>query len=518
MEMRSSSVLSFALLASVVALSFAASSTAATVAPSVAAPLTPEQHAAFMNSAAGPTPMNDAAWFSACVLPNSAHLVSSRSAQSQGQPTWLPTVQRDEEGKHVHTEWSMQQEEQAVSSSPLSIPIAVPSRSPKVACAYSPSYRAAHEEQCAAVDAAAEPITEADAPRSDPTPAPFPALDFHLVEGRNHSCAAWGWFSDRLHEDGWSYLYVHSNSELDDATQARAAGFLEGALSYRHIYDHKLNQFNGMFDGSPLVSGPDTLSLAWIRDQAAFVLKQVDEAAKDPNAPLANYWAHQGLMLQQLQGVHAGYAAANPVPSRQLSYEELYWINFAGDFDDIQAAANWTAAVTYSDPLPDVLTLLENNGHCSALIRVTDSELLPPAQQQVLQEQSLLSEEEGVRARGPGKELFAAHVTWASYAFMNRMYKAYRLPFGNNVSATAVTMSSFPGIISRSAASSSNSNTSGEHNSSDGSSCTSAEIMQHAQPISPCIFLASIPCRFLYLSICRPSSASTTGTKLSKAV
>jgi hypothetical protein len=504
MKMRSSSVIFVALVASVLALSFAASSTAAaTAAPSVAAPLTPEQHAAFMNSAAGPTPMNDAAWFSACVPQSFAHLVSSRSAQSQGQPTWLPTVQRNEEGKHVHTEWSsnaQQQEEQTASASPLSTPLAVPSRSPKVACAYSPSYRAAHEEQCAAVDAAAEPISEADAPRSDPTPAPFPALDFQLVEGRNHSCAAWGWFSDRLHEDGWSYLYVHSNSELDDATQARAAGFLEGALSYRHIYDHKLNQFNGMFDGSPLVSGPDTLSLAWIRDQAAFVLKQVDEATKDPNAPLANYWAHQGLVLQQLQGVHAGYAAANPVPSRQLSYEELYWLNFAGDFDDIQAAANWTAAVTYSDPLPDVLTLLENNGHCSALIRVTDSELLPPAQQ--VQEQEQSTSEEGVRARGPGKELFAAHVTWASYAFMNRMYKAYRLPFGNNVSATAVTMSSFPGIVSRSAA-------------TINPQSTKRQFVARGEGGEGCNVLTLV--RFVHLYL-RPSSALTIGTRPWKAV
>jgi hypothetical protein len=112
-------------------------------------------------------------------------------------------------------------------------------RNPIYACAFSPSFRSAHSSDglcaehgdvLAAIDRSGEDGQVSAKPQ--PVPPPFASnVTFALRGGRDPSCQAYGWFTEELLSTGWNYLSVESNPEFSDEVQARAAGFLEGALT-----------------------------------------------------------------------------------------------------------------------------------------------------------------------------------------------------------------------------------------------------------------------------------------------
>jgi hypothetical protein len=83
---------------------------------------------------------------------------------------------------------------------------------------------------------------------------------------------------------------------------------------------------------------------------------------------------------------------------------------------------NVTGRVGATDPLSVVGPYLDENGHCSVLVKLTND------------------------ADGQPQDLLAAHTTWWDYAAMHRMYKTHRLHL-SGVATTAVTFSSYPGYV-----------------------------------------------------------------------
>ncbi len=199
-------------------------------------------------------------------------------------------------------------------------------RNPKVACIFSPSYVSEHTAECASL--AGLELLAQDAPPVDP---PFANVTFELRAGKDASCAAWGWYSDDMANSGWNYLSVVSNPSLSDAAQARAAGFVEGALTVRAIHEHKVNEFETLFlPQEPL--GPDNRTQAYVDDMMAFQLANIaSQGAND------TYWASVGLLYQQLQGMTDGFAASNTDPSWALTFNDLLMLQLDGDLADIQA-------------------------------------------------------------------------------------------------------------------------------------------------------------------------------------
>jgi len=294
----------------------------------------------------------------------------------------------------------------------------VPERNPVHACLFSPSYRAAHASLCADVR-----VESLDAAGAAPVPAPFASnVSFELVRGRDTSCAAYGWFSEELlnPNSGWNTLFVETNAALSDAVQARAAGFLEGALTVRPIHEHKINEWFVLFGANG--TGPDARVQAFLSDTTTFQLQQVDaHAASDP------YWAQAGNMLQQLQGIWEGFTALNNNPDWQMSFNDFLMLQNDAEMSDIQAAVQPELRIDpASAPLPKVMEFLERNGHCSALIKLTSPE--PAANATLL------------------PELFAAHDTWNGFSSTHRMYKVYNLSY-SHVASTVISLTSYPAFL-----------------------------------------------------------------------
>lgn len=49
--------------------------------------------------------------------------------------------------------------------------------------------------------------------------------------------AAWGRYDDNINTTGWAVLEVYTNSSLAPLTQARAAGYYEGAQTHQRIWE-----------------------------------------------------------------------------------------------------------------------------------------------------------------------------------------------------------------------------------------------------------------------------------------
>ena len=210
-------------------------------------------------------PAHEGAWFSACSIepPNSTVAHALRHGPST-MLRWHPTAKRAANGQHLSVADSLATDSSSTNDS-RAIPT-VPQRDPKHACRFSPSYRAQHSVQCAAIiQAGGERLSLEDASDTPAIEPPFPLQKYELRTGRNQSCGAWGWFSPKLLETGWNYVYIHANEAADDVTQAHAAGFLEGALTAQQIWEHSQNLFQLIFcqkekqtaKASPFVRSPN---------------------------------------------------------------------------------------------------------------------------------------------------------------------------------------------------------------------------------------------------------------------
>jgi len=219
----------------------------------------------------------ESAWWSACArtmptapLPSDSPWTSPALTQRQTH------VRRDDTGRHqdahahdlggTRTQRTADaRADPASASSPYAL-LAVPSRNASWACWFSASYVASNAAACDDVLSRPLVVRPGDVP---PLLPPFAPMSFELRAGVNHSCGAWGYLIDALQETGWNSFSATSNPALSDAAQARAAGFLEGALTARQIAEHKVNQFSLEFPTTPGFTGPDPLSDAFMHDANA---------------------------------------------------------------------------------------------------------------------------------------------------------------------------------------------------------------------------------------------------------
>lgn len=75
---------------------------------------------------------------------------------------------------------------------------------------------------------------------------------YKLREGDKKSYTlAWGHYSHEVDKDGWGKLYVWTSKDHTTNEQTLlsyfAAGYLEGALTYEHIYNHYWSWYDYTF-------------------------------------------------------------------------------------------------------------------------------------------------------------------------------------------------------------------------------------------------------------------------------
>ncbi|XP_063078139.1 phospholipase B-like 1 [Engraulis encrasicolus] len=222
---------------------------------------------------------------------------------------------------------------------------------------------------------------------------------------------AYGYFNDSLSSTGWSVLEIragYGRTTQSDAVTYFLAGYLEGYLTAQQMLSHYVNMYpHLMKDKRVLVPLSN-----FLREQDAWTRAQV-KLKKDKSDPL---WQHMGLIISQLDGLHAG--AADWAKSQQrefLSMFAIQFLNAVGDLLDlipVLRSRKFNLSELFSKP---------TMGHCSALIKML-----------------------------PGYEnLLFGHSSWYTYAASMRIYKHwdFRLSTAAAVATGKMSFSSYPGLL-----------------------------------------------------------------------
>ncbi|XP_015237849.1 PREDICTED: phospholipase B-like 1 [Cyprinodon variegatus] len=224
---------------------------------------------------------------------------------------------------------------------------------------------------------------------------------------------AYGYFNDTLLLSGWGVLEIRAGfggTAQGDETTFFLAGYLEGYLTAGQIYSHYTNMYPQLIkDEQVLIPLKNFMSKQdkWAREQVT------QRRNSDP------LWNHLGLILAQLDGLHAGAVEWAKSNQREpLPLFALQFLNGVGDLLDLVPAltsrSNSSAgAATFRRP---------GMGLCTALIKVRNN---------------------------PGYEmLIFGHSSWYTYAATMRIYKHwdFRVSDGH-VSTGQMSFSSYPGFL-----------------------------------------------------------------------
>lgn len=229
--------------------------------------------------------------------------------------------------------------------------------------------------------------------------------------------AAMAVYRNLINETGWAYLEVHTNPAVDDLTQARAAGFLEGRLSADILHPHVHNVARPFCDGREALCARIQQfldrNLNWVQQMVQ------KHAAKDV------YWHQVQLFYAQQMAILDGYnqSRQNDPSLPELTQHDILILNVQGDLEDLVTALAASDAPGLQQEHGRVL----GSGSCSALIK-----LVPSA-----------------------NELFVSHDTWSSYETMTRVQKKYVLNYhmgpgrakSELMPGRAMSFSSYPGVL-----------------------------------------------------------------------
>eukprot|EP01117_Protostelium_nocturnum_P000224 TRINITY_DN1029_c0_g1_i1.p1 TRINITY_DN1029_c0_g1~~TRINITY_DN1029_c0_g1_i1.p1 ORF type:complete len:536 (+),score=155.22 TRINITY_DN1029_c0_g1_i1:223-1608(+) len=188
-------------------------------------------------------------------------------------------------------------------------------------------------------------------------------------------------------------MNLESNANFDDKTQAYAAGYLEGWVLMKEIYQSYTNFYSMKDHLLPPVKDFPKKNLDWMRRQIQ-------------NGTGSQYWTQVNLVLEQTRGILDGYNKKCPTAWR-ITENQFIEYQMGSELGDINQSAQ------YKEQTMEDL-------HCSVLVRVSPD----------------------------GKELFATHNTWATFSRMLRTWRNVKLNFkaSSNV-AKAVSYSGHPGTI-----------------------------------------------------------------------
>jgi hypothetical protein len=198
---------------------------------------------------------------------------------------------------------------------------------------------------------------------------------------------------------GWDYLSLEGDGRYH-------AGYLEGYLTADTIL------LNGL--APPLGNGATG---QWVTDHIAYMQNKSKELRE-----VEQFWARVDDMLSFMEGIAAGASAAAPNGSGNITFVDVFMLNFAGtelpDVETAVAVQGQLGGSMFHNKLAKKGGLFRKKGvptHCSALIRVTPT------------------------------DLYVAQDTWDVYtSSVYRIHKVYNF-YGN-----VVAMSSYPGYIASS--------------------------------------------------------------------
>ncbi|KAJ8037244.1 Phospholipase B-like 1 [Holothuria leucospilota] len=224
---------------------------------------------------------------------------------------------------------------------------------------------------------------------------------------------AYGVYNDTFQTTGWGVLNVkagYSSKKYLENDVALAAGFLEGYLTSREIFQHTVNINATFFKGN---SEFPIILKKFFQKQDAWTRSMIK--AHEETDP---YWRGISLILSQYDGLVKGYNA-NPYQNKSLEAFNFQILNGCGDIIDLKHALMPETFVDWKHMTKSQLTkFIAENGHCSALIKV-----LPALE-----------------------NFFMSHSSWFTYQSTLRIYKHYDINV-SGLASTKMSFSSYPGFL-----------------------------------------------------------------------
>ncbi|XP_064612356.1 putative phospholipase B-like 2 [Liolophura sinensis] len=218
---------------------------------------------------------------------------------------------------------------------------------------------------------------------------------------------AYGNFTNKIDQTGWSFLDIVTEESFDDHIQAYAAGLAEGFLTSDLITLNWENTVKG-YCQTPL-SPYCTRLQTFLQTNLKWMYSQIEQLAD--NNPL---WHQVMLLLIQLNALHDGYVGISSEPSYVIK-DPFGFLMFqiGGDLEDLESALN-----------KEDRDRVHGSGSCSALIK-----LLPD-----------------------NADLYVSHDTWSGFETMLRILKKYdfgfhMIPQSDVIPGRAVSFSSYPGVL-----------------------------------------------------------------------
>jgi hypothetical protein len=223
-----------------------------------------------------------------------------------------------------------------------------------------------------------------------------------------------GYFNNTLNVTGWSLLEVQTTGrQVKNTDLMFAAGFLEGVLTAREIWQNFLNIKDA-------VIGKNSSSMSKLRDffmkQDKWMRSMIDSHPADEDS----LWRHVSYILAQFDGLYSGYKAVAK-PDWDTDVFVIQLLNGIGDFLDIQHVVEPTTRPDFTKMTKSQFEqFITSAGHCSALVKVTNG----------------------------FENLFMSHSSWFIYASTMRIYKHYHFDINDPDTRTlSLSFSSYPGFI-----------------------------------------------------------------------
>jgi len=240
--------------------------------------------------------------------------------------------------------------------------------------------------------------------------------------------AASGYYDEgQLTSTGWAVLDIAAQPD----TSAGGLPMAMYALGYleAHFTCRRMEQFIGNFMPGMFKKGhPEDNLVEWVETQLAWMRAEVE--GSQPSSEDYSYWVAVGGVLQQFDGMIAGYSDSCP-DAKPLTVLDLLLLNLNGDLFDVipalsmNTSATWRMNFRTGEPSRDI----DRPAHCSASVK------LVPGQQD-----------------GTFSDLFVGHATWDTFAnAYPRIFKHVTVPIfraPHEYESHTASFSSSPGFLS----------------------------------------------------------------------
>jgi hypothetical protein len=192
---------------------------------------------------------------------------------------------------------------------------------------------------------------------------------------------AWAVFDDGINETGWYKLVVKGREGADSKDMMRCAGYLEGHLSQKQIYQHyQLAKDIHSFERGKWYPKNWT---DFMDANRIYTEESVQAYQDEP------YWQEVGLILTQFHGLVDGYNARAPA-DQKLNETDFWFIHAECEIWDVERAIDVKSRKKHS----------EAADHCTGLIRLLDDY----------------------------SDVFFAQDTWSDYRDLHGQLKEYNFP------------------------------------------------------------------------------------------